>query len=152
MTKERVVLDNNLLVSGLLLPGSTPGRVFHLVLKVGEILVSEATLNELADVLARPKFDRYISLKDRQEFLRLLSRVAQIVPVTYTIHACRDPKDDMVLEVAVNGEAQTVVTGDQDLLSLNPFHRIQIVTSAKYNQAVNWHVKPSAHPNSRAPS
>lgn len=134
MIKKRVVLDNNLLISGLLLPASISGRVFHLVLKAGEILVSEATLNELAEVLARPKFDRYISVKDRQEILRLLSRVAQIVPVTYTIHACRDPNDDMVLEVAVNGEAQAIVTGDQDLLSLNPFHGISIVTPAKYIQ------------------
>ncbi|HUJ51024.1 MAG TPA: putative toxin-antitoxin system toxin component, PIN family [Bryobacteraceae bacterium] len=132
MTKERVVLDNNLLISGLLLAASIPGRVFHLVLKSGEILVSEATLNELADVLSRSKFDRYISIKDRQEFLRLLSRVANIVPITYKIHACRDPKDDMLLEVAVNGEAQAIVTGDQDLLSLNPFHGIPIVTPAKY--------------------
>ena len=132
MTKERVVLDNNLLISGLLLAASIPGRVFHLVLKSGEILVSEATLNELADVLSRSKFDRYISIKDRQEFLRLLSRVANIVPITYKIHACRDPKDDMLLEVAVNGEAQAIMTGDQDLLSLNPFHGIPIVTPAKY--------------------
>ena len=132
MNKERVVLDNNLLVSALLLPASVPGHAFQRALETGQILVSEATLNELADVLSRPKFDRYISIKDRQEFLRLLSRVADIVPTTYTVHACRDPKDDMMLEVAVNGEAQTLVTGDRDLLSLNPFHGIPIVTPAKY--------------------
>jgi uncharacterized protein len=132
MNKERVVLDNNLLVSGLLLPASVPGQAFHRALQNDQILVSEATLNELADVLSRPKFDRYISIKDRQEFLRLLSRVANVVPTTYTIHACRDPKDDMMLEVAVNGEAQALVTGDRDLLLLNPFHGIPIVTPAKY--------------------
>ena len=132
MNKERVVLDNNLLISGLLLPASVPGQVFHRVLKSREILISEATLNELADVLSRPKFDRYITIKDRQEFLRLLNRVANIVPISYTIRACRDPKDDMLLEVAVNGEAQAMVTGDRDLLSLNPFHGIPIVTPAKY--------------------
>ncbi len=132
MNKERVVLDNNLVVSGLLLPASVPGQAFHRALQNGQILVSEATLNELADVLSRPKFDRYISIKDRQEFLRLLSRVADIAPITYTVHACRDPKDDMMLEAAVNGEAQALVTGDRDLLSLNPFHGIPIVTPAKY--------------------
>lgn len=132
MSDERVVLDNNLLVSGLLLPGSVPGRAFHHAFKTSQILVSEATLNELADVLARPKFNRYVSLKDRQEFLRLLSRVARVVVITSAIHACRDPKDDMVLEVAVNGEAGTIVTGDRDLLSLNPFHGIPIITPAKY--------------------
>ncbi len=132
MSEQRVVLDNNLLISGLLLPDSTPGKAFQRALRTAQFLFSEATLNELADVLARPKFDRYISIADRQEFLRLLSRVADVVPNTYPIHACRDPKDDMILEVAVNGDAQAIVTGDRDLLSLNPFHRIPIVTPAKY--------------------
>lgn len=132
MNKERVVLDSNLLVSGLLLPGSVPGQAFDRAIHTGEILISEAMLNELADVLSRPKFNRYVSIKDREEFLRLLSRVANIVPITYTIHACRDPKDDAVLEVAVNGEAHRIVTGDRDLLSLNPFRGIPIVTPAKY--------------------
>jgi putative PIN family toxin of toxin-antitoxin system len=130
--KERVVLDTNLLVSGLLLPASVPGQAFHRAIHTAEVLVSEATLNELADVLSRSKFDPYISVKDRQEFLRLFSRVAEIVPTTYTIHACRDPKDDMLLEVAVNGSAQLLVTGDRDLLTLNPFHGISIITPANY--------------------
>ena len=132
MNKERVVLDSNLLVSGLLLPGSVPGQAFDRAIHTGEILISEAMLNELADVLSRPKFNRYVSIKDREEFLRLLSRVANIVPITYTIQACRDPKDDAVLEVAVNGEAHRIVTGDRDLLSLDPFRGIPIVTPAKY--------------------
>lgn len=124
MAKERIVLDNNVLVSGLLLPASIPGQAFQRAIRTSEILVSEATLNELADVLSRKKFDRYVSIKDRQEFLRLLSRVAEIVPTTYTIHACRDAKDNMILEVAVNGSAHLLVTGDRDLLSLSPFQGI----------------------------
>ncbi len=132
MAKERVVLDNNILVSGLLLPESTPGYAFRRAIRASEILVSEATLNELADVLSRPKFDHYVSLKDRQEFLRQLSRVAEIVPITYTTQACRDAKDNMILEVAVNGSAQLVVTGDRDLLSLTPFQGIPILTPSKY--------------------
>ena len=129
--KERVVLDNNLLVSGLL-PASVPSMAFHRAIHTSEILVSEATLDELADVLSRSKFDRYISVKDRQEFLRLLSRVAEIVPITYVVHACSDPKDNKMLEVAVNGSAQLLVTGDQDLLSLDPFHGIPIIKPADY--------------------
>jgi uncharacterized protein len=132
MAKERVVLDNNLLVSGLLLPVSTPGQAFQRAIRTSEILVSEATLNELAEVLSRPKFNRYVSLKDRQEFLRLLSRVAEIVPITYTTQACRDVKDNMILEVAVNGSAQLIVTGGRDLLTLTPFQGIPILTPSKY--------------------
>jgi putative PIN family toxin of toxin-antitoxin system len=84
------------------------------------LLVSEATLNELADVLSRSKFDRYVSIDDRQQFLRLLARVAEIVPITYRIAACRDSRDDIFLELAVNGQADLIVTGDRDLLVLSP--------------------------------
>jgi putative PIN family toxin of toxin-antitoxin system len=132
MARERTVLDNNVLVSGLLLPDSIPGQAFQRALKTCDLLVSEATLNELADVLSRKKFDRYVSIRDRQEFLRLLSRVAEFVPVTLPVQACRDPKDNMLLEVAVNGSAKLLITGDRDLLSLNPFHGVLIVTPSKY--------------------
>jgi len=132
MAKERVVLDNNVLISGLLLPASVPGQAFQRALGTSDILVSEAMLNELADVLSRKKFDRYVSTPDRQEFLRLLSRVAEIVTATHAIQACRDPKDNMILEVAVNGSAGELVSGDRDLLSMNPFQGVPIVTPSKY--------------------
>ena len=77
-------------------------------------------MNELADVLARPKFDRYISLEDRQQFLRLLGRLAELVPIVYPVHACRDPRDDKFLEVALNGKAELILTGDADLLDAPP--------------------------------
>lgn len=96
------------------------------------ILMSSETLGELADVLSRPKFDRYISIADRQQFLRLLGRVAEIIPITYRVRACRDPSDDKFLELAVNGSAHAIVTGDKDLLALDPFRGISIVTPARY--------------------
>ncbi|MCB1863728.1 MAG: putative toxin-antitoxin system toxin component, PIN family, partial [Gammaproteobacteria bacterium] len=90
------------------------------------------TLNELAEVLSRPKFDPYISLNDRQEFFRVFGRVAERVPIVRRVHVCRDPKDDKFLELAINGQASHIVTGDQDLLVLHPFHNIQIITPANY--------------------
>ena len=72
----------------------------------GLLLVSEkTTMDELADVLSRPKFDRYVSIEDRQQFLRLLGRVAEFVTTGYPVRECRDPKDDKFLEVALNGKA-----------------------------------------------
>jgi putative PIN family toxin of toxin-antitoxin system len=130
--RERVVVDTNALISRLLLPGSVPGRAVRKAVDEGQLLVSEATLVELADTLARQKFDRYISLADRQEFLPLLGRVAEMVPITYAVRACRDPRDDKFLELAINGRASVIVTGDKDLLALDPFHDIPIVTPARY--------------------
>ena len=120
------VLDTNLLISRLLVPSGTAAKAVDHALERGILLVSEATLEELATVLARPKFDPYISRLDRQRFLRLLGGVARVVTVSTPIQACRDPKDDKFLEVAVHGEARAIITGDTDLLELDPFHGIRI--------------------------
>jgi putative PIN family toxin of toxin-antitoxin system len=132
LTRERVVVDTNALIGGLLLPDSVPARAVHAVVTGAILLSSEATIAELAEVLAREKFDPYVGVPDRQQFLRLLSRVTEIVPVTHTVRACRDPRDDKFLELAVNGEATLIVTGDNDLLPLNPFRDIPIITPASY--------------------
>lgn len=87
---------------------------------------------ELADVLARPKFDPYATIAERQEFLRLVVRVAERVPIIHIVEACRDPTDDKFLELAVNGAAERIVTGDADLLALHPFRGIEILTPARY--------------------
>ena len=120
--KERVVVDTNALISRLLLPDSVPGRAVCRVVDDAQILVSEPVMEELADVLGRAKFDSYV----------LLGHVAEMVPIVYTVRECRDPRDDKFLELAVNGEADLMVTGDDDLLVLNPFRGIPIVTPAAY--------------------
>lgn len=131
-SSHRLVLDNNVLVSRLLVPASVPGQAVRKAIDIGQLLVSDAMLDELAAVLSRPKFDPYVTISDRQEFIRLLGRVAERVPIIYTVHACRDPKDNMILEVAVNGAAELIVTGDQDLLALGIFQTVPIVTPATY--------------------
>jgi putative PIN family toxin of toxin-antitoxin system len=130
--RPRLVVDNNALISRLLLPASIPGQAVRKAVHTGQLLISEAILEELADVLSRPKFDRYVSIADRQEFIRLLGCVAEMVPITYTIRVCRDPKDDKILEAAVNGSADIILTGDRDLLALHPFHDIAILSPSSY--------------------
>ena len=101
-------------------------------MEVGQLLVSAATMDELAAVLGRAKFDPYLSVADRQEFIRLLGRIAEMVPIVRVVRACRDPRDDKFLEVAVNGRADLVVTGDRDLLELDPFMGVAILSPAGY--------------------
>ncbi len=96
------------------------------------MLVSKNTLDELTEVLARSKFDAYVSVADRQEFLRRLLRVAEMVEILRQIQACRDPKDDKFIELAVNGDAQTIVTGDRDLLVLDPYQGVRIMAPADF--------------------
>lgn len=129
-----VVIDTNVFVSRLLLPESVPAQSVRKARHNGRLLVSDATMAELADVLARPKLDRYVSLKDRKQFLREVGRIAKLVPVIQIVQECRDPHDDMFLEVALNGRADVIITGDADLLALHPWREIEILSPGEYLQ------------------
>ena len=137
MTRARVVVDTNVLISRLLLPASVSARAVRQIVEHSQLLASEATLTELADVLSRDKFDRYVDVSDRQAFFLQLVRIVERVPITYLVHGSRDQKDDMFLELAVNGHADYIVSGDQDLLLLSPFRDIPILNPARYLEQVN---------------
>ena len=96
------------------------------------ILLSEATAQELRDVLARPKFDRYIAPETRNRFLAAFIREATFLEPNESIQACRDSKDAEFLEIAVAGQAMYLISGDEDLLVLDPFRGIRIVTASEF--------------------
>jgi putative PIN family toxin of toxin-antitoxin system len=127
---KRVILDTNVLLSRLLLPDAITARAVRRLLDHAQAIVSEHTLEELAQTLSRPKFDPYVSRADRQKFFELFARVAEWVPITTTIRRCRDPKDDKFLELAVDGRADWIITGDKDLLDLSPFQSTSMLTPA----------------------
>ncbi len=127
----RVIVDSNVLISRLLLPTSVAGRAVSRLIVAARLLVSEETLAELAQTLARDKFNPYVSLADRQRFFELYSRLAEWVPIKTIVRACRDAKDDKFLELAVDGCASLLVTGDKDLLALSPFRGVRMVTPAE---------------------
>ena len=133
---QRTIVDTKVLVSRLLLPQSIPAQAVRKARRNGRLLVSETTMNELADVLARPRLDRYTSMPERKQFLRELGRTAEFVPVIRFVHDCRDRKDDKFLEVALNGRADVIITGDADLLALHPWREIAILTPAEYLNCV----------------
>lgn len=128
----RAVVDTNVLISRLLLPETVPGQALRKIVEEADLLVSDETLDELVEVLSRPKFDRYVTVEERQEFIRLLGHIAERVSVIHPIRACRDPRDDKFLALAVSGEADIVITGDADLLVLHPFRGMAILTPADY--------------------
>lgn len=128
----RVVLDTNVLVSALFFRTSLPRQAFEKAVAEAQVLISLATYAELSDVLSRPKFTRYLSEADRLQFLAKFINLAIPVEIKTTIQACRDPKDDKFLDIAINGQADLLVTGDKDLLVLQPFQGIQIITPYDY--------------------
>jgi len=131
-TRARVVFDTNVLVSRLILPQSLPAQALRKAELQALLLISEATMYELADVLDRSKFDRYITLENRKSFLQRLGHIAEFVPIIQIVRECRDPKDDKFLEVALNGRADVIITGDADLLGMHPWRNIGILSTAGF--------------------
>ena len=132
----RVVVDTNVFISAVLKGRSPPSDTVHLAAERDLLLKSATTEQELLITLARPRLAPLIP----QRFLAWLQDVlaaAELVPITERIVACRDPKDDKFLELAVNGHADIVVSGDADLLALNPFRGIPIVTPATFVHGAN---------------
>jgi uncharacterized protein len=135
MNKIRVVLDSNVILSAALFKKSAPRQAFDKALAIGQILISTPTLAELEDIFNRPKFDKYISKSARTEFLNDLIQIVENVEIIQSIRACRDRKDDKILELAVNGKAEYIITGDRDLLILNPFQNIAIISIQDFLEA-----------------
>ena len=133
MTSDRCyVFDPNTIVSAALFRGGTPGEAFRHALNTGEVLLSEATFEEIDEVVAREKFDAYLTPEERGAFIEALIGRSRFVNPTEEIQACRDPDDDKFLELAVSENATCIVSGDSDLLELDPFRGIPIVKPADF--------------------
>jgi uncharacterized protein len=130
--ERRFVLDANILVSALLFAQGKPRQSLKKAQAIGVVLMSDSTFDELERVVSRPKFDKYVLLPKRVEFLQNLAETVQFVEVTAQILECRDPKDNQYLELAVSSNAECIVTGDDDLLVLNPFRGIRILTAQAF--------------------
>lgn len=129
----RLVLDTSVLVSYLFWKDSPVREVVRNALHYSKILRSTETFAELSEVVMRPKFDSYLSTVERELFLASYYDTSRHVLITERINACRDPKDNKFLELAVCGQAAIILTGDKDLLALDPFHEIRILTPSNLN-------------------
>ena len=95
------------------------------------MVFSEATFVELEDVLMRDKFDRYVSPQSRKELLEVWRTSAFFVPssvIREAVSDCRDASDNEFSELALATEANVIVTGDPDLLALDPWRGVRIMT------------------------
>ena len=136
MTKLRLVIDTNILISGLMSVNSLPQQVFDYATSQAILLMSDEVQSEIENVISRPKLQKYITLERRTKFLSELSQQVERVTINQQIRACRDPKDNKFLDLAVCGEANYIITGDTDLLDLHPFQNISIIKAANFLTAV----------------
>jgi putative PIN family toxin of toxin-antitoxin system len=132
----RFVFDTNVIVSALLLEDSTSRRAFNLAVERGKILLSFPVLSELNEVLGRRQFRKYVDEDDVRRFISALVREAEWVETRTPVVASRDPKDDKFLELAVSGRATHIISGDSDLLTLNPFQGTPILTPDAFLETI----------------
>ena len=131
---KNVVIDTNVFVSAALAKRSIPRFVVEEAIANQDIvcLVSFDTITELKNTLFDDKFNRYVSIVDRISFLNsyLISTIH--ISITEKVNDCRDLRDNKFLEVAVSGNADLIITGDKDLLELNPYRSIEIITPRNF--------------------
>ena len=131
----RVVLDTNILISYLIAHRPPISEIFDKHLAGGDfILVScPSLLNELHRVLQYPKLHKYYDDTTRLKYLALIAGSSEIVEIPQSIpRICRDPADDWLIACAVSGRADVIVSGDQDLISLERIGRIAILSASQF--------------------
>lgn len=127
----RLVVDTNVWVSYLLTRSFA--RLNTLLSEpVVRLLYSEAMIEELMEVLQRPRIRHQVASADVAELLRTIQSQGEQVQVTSSVRSCRDPDDDKVLELCQDGKAHWLVTGDKDLLSMQEFQGTKVISPAEF--------------------
>lgn len=120
MNKIRIILDTNLWINYLISKRLRKiDRLFHA--KVVVLLFSEESLSEFVEVAYRPRFRKYFSETEITELLNVFNYFGEVVEVTSGVNECRDMKDNFLLSLAIDGKADYLVTGDDDMLNMKKF-------------------------------
>ena len=126
----RLVVDTNVLISSLLSVGMMV--LLRRVVKHHTLLFSAAQLNEFQRVVARPKFKGRILPQHQQELMEAMEQEGVLVNVVSEVVVCRDPDDDHLLALCKDGSADSLISGDADLLVLKKFGRTRILSPAEF--------------------
>lgn len=127
----RVVIDTNVLLSAALAPRGAPAELVDRLLAEGVLVFSQATFDELASRIWKPRFDRYLPIEHRKRLLHELSACAVWVDVPPDIGRqsfSRDAKDDAFVHTAMAAGVSRLVSGDDDLLCLHPLGVLHILS------------------------
>ena len=126
--RSAIVLGSNLIVSAFLNPHSVAAQALGIGLEHFAVACSKETFAELIDLLARDKFDKYLSKNARSSLLEQYAQSVQFFDTPFTVTDCKDPKDNKFLALALVAKAKVIVSGDKkDLLVMNPYQGIEII-------------------------
>jgi len=129
-----IIIDTNVLLSYMLSSNSIPGKSVRRAFEIGNILYSSETIQEFSKKMFLKKFNKYLPFSERITFFQKFLITAEEKKIITNVEACRDPKDNIFLSLAVSCSADIIVTGDKDLLVLHPFQGIKILSPAHFLQ------------------
>jgi uncharacterized protein len=130
---NRIIIDTNLWISFLITKDFT--KLDEIIFSGSGILIfSQELLDEFLVVAKRPKFRRFFSSNDLEAILETIQEYAEFVIVQTQIEVCRDPKDNFLLSLSIDGNADFLLTGDNDLLELAKFGETAIITISDFLQ------------------
>ena len=132
ITSNFFVFDTNVLISAVFDVESSSAMALLKARKQGRLLISHEVAREYLSVFSRKKFDKWISFENRINFIENIIENSMSVNITQHIVACRDVKDNMFLSLAVSAQANFLISGDKDLLTLHPFEGIPVLSSADF--------------------
>ncbi len=128
---KKVVLDTNILISALGWKGPPHTILTKLLNKDFEMIISNKQLKELQKVLNYPKFS--FSEQQKSRFLTIITESATVVDTITTVGIIKeDPSDNILLEIALENDVQTIVSGDEHLLKLRNFAGAKILTATEF--------------------
>ena len=131
MTSLKLVVDTNVLISAALSSQGAPAQLMRIALARHTLVFSKARFDELHTRLYRPKFDRYITLEQRQRLLHDFNACANWVDLApYTTYR-RDPDDDKFIATALQAQADRLISGDRDLLEAQQLAGLRILTPSQ---------------------
>lgn len=128
---SRIIIDTNLWISFLITKNFT--RLDEIIFSKKCVLIfSQELLEEFLTVAKRPKFRRFFSSSDIEEIIETIQEYAEFIEVTSKTEVCKDPKDNFLLSLSMDGNADFLLTGDNDLLILTKFRKTSIITISDF--------------------
>jgi uncharacterized protein len=127
----RIILDTNLWISFLITKNFS--KLDSILFSGhGVLIFSKELLSEFIEVIMRPMFQKYFSQTDVEDILKTIDEYGEFVEVATTVNICRDPKDNFLLSLSIDGKADFLLTGDEDLLNLKKIGKTRIIKISEF--------------------
>lgn len=137
----KIVFDTNTLISATLFPNSVTGKCVYHYREHFTSLASQETINEFSRVIHYRKFDKYLTQEERIKAIKFVVETSMLIDIKSQVYDCTDPDDNKFLELALDGCADLIISGDNDLLTLHPFRNIPIVSAGEFLKLLSSKLK-----------